>query len=141
VNPIMWGITAAATVVTMWHAVTEHHMHLRLLRHFRSGTLVPETTHDTWWHSLPKNHRIAVQAALMTVGLVCAIAYEAMPAAAVAVLGVIVIAGAALLAIRSADRKRSRPMPEPTVSRIAWTECADAGTNSLTPEGAPGRAG
>lgn len=99
-NPILWGIIAAAVAATAWHAVTEHHLHLRLLRRFRPRTAVPETTHDTWWHGLRKSRRVAVQAGLMMAGLAAGIAYETAPAVAVAVLGAIVAAGALLLAVR-----------------------------------------
>jgi hypothetical protein len=87
VNPVIWGITAAAVAATVWHALSEHHAHRRLLRRFRPGTVVPETRHDTWWHSLPKSHRVAVQAALTAAGLAAGIAYETVPAVVMAVLG------------------------------------------------------
>ncbi len=97
----MWGIIAFAAAATGWHAVTEHHVHLRVLRIVRPGTRVPSTTHDAWWHSLPRSHRIAVQATLTAAGLVAGFAYQAAPAVAMAVLGVIVAAAAGLLVIRA----------------------------------------
>ena len=109
-NPLIWGITAAAAAAAVWHAVTEHHAHRRLLGHFRPGTVVPETSHDTWWHSLPKSHRIAVQAALMIAGLGAGIAYEIVPAVTTAVLGGLAAAGIVLLIIRSAGNAMG---PEP----------------------------
>jgi hypothetical protein len=106
VNPLMWGIIAAAAAATAWHAVTEHHSHLRLLRRFRPRTAVPATTHDTWWHALPKNRRVTVQAGLMAGGLAAGIAYETLPTVAIAVLGAITVAGALLLAVRIAGGTR-----------------------------------
>ena len=105
-NPVMWGIIAAAVAATVWHAVTEHHVHLRFLRHFRPGIVVPRTTHDTWWHGLPKSRRMSVQAALTALGLAGGIAYETAPRAAIVALGVIVVTGAALLAVRSFGNAR-----------------------------------
>jgi hypothetical protein len=102
VNPLIWGIAAAAAAATVWHAVAEHHAHRRLLRHFRPGTVVPETSHDTWWHSQPKSRRVAVQAALMTAGLAAGIAYEIVPAVTTALLGGLAAAGIVLLIIRTA---------------------------------------
>ncbi len=99
-NPVIWGITAAAAAATAWHAVTEHHVHRRILRHFRPGTVVPETSHDTWWHSLPKSHRVTVQAGLATIGLAAGIAYETARAVTIAVLGGLVAAATVLLIIR-----------------------------------------
>lgn len=102
-NPVMWGIIAAAAAATVWHAVAEHHVHRRLLRRFRPGTAVPQTTHDTWWHSLPRSHRITVQAALTTAGLAAGIAYETVPTVAIAVLAGTVVAGIVLLAARTSS--------------------------------------
>lgn len=99
-NPVMWGIVAVAAAATGWHAVTEHHWHLRLLRRFRPRTAVPETTHDTWWHALPKSRRVTVQAGLTLGGLAAGIAYETLPTVATAALGAMVAAGALLLAVR-----------------------------------------
>lgn len=99
-NPVMWGIIAAAAAATAWHAVTEHHLHLRLLRRFRPRTAVPETTHDTWWHGLPKSRRVTVQAGLALAGLTAGIAYETAPTVAIAVLAAAVVAGTLLLAVR-----------------------------------------
>jgi hypothetical protein len=110
VNPVIWGIIAAAAAATVWHAVTEHHAHRRLLQFFRPGTVVPETSHDTWWHSLPKGHRVTVQVALVTAGLVAGIAYETVPAAAIAGLSGLVAAGIVLLSVRTvgATLRRAR---------------------------------
>jgi hypothetical protein len=102
----MWGIIAAAAAATLWHAMTEHHLHLRLLRHFRPGTVVPQTTHDTWWHGLPKSRQRTVQAALTMAGLAGGIAYETAPRVAIVVLGGIVLAGIMLLAVRAAGNTR-----------------------------------
>jgi hypothetical protein len=115
VNPIMWGIVAAAVAATVWHAVTEHHMHLRVLRRFRPGTAVPQTTHDTWWHGLPKSRQRTVQVALTMAGLAGGIAYETVPRVAIVVLGGIVLAGATLLAIRTTGntRHQANTYPEP----------------------------
>jgi hypothetical protein len=106
VNPAIWGITATAVAATVWHAVTEHHVHRRLLRHFRPGTVVPETSHDTWWHSLPRRHRVAVQAALMMAGLAAGIGYETARTVTLAVLGGLVAAGTVLLIFRAAGTVR-----------------------------------
>lgn len=107
-NPVVWGIIAAAAAATVWHAVTEHHVHRRLLRFFRPGTVVPETSHNTWWHSLPKGHRVTVQVALVTAGLVTGIAYETIPAAAIAGLSGLVAAGIVLLSVRAVGAALSR---------------------------------
>jgi hypothetical protein len=97
--------------------------------------VVPETTHDTWWHSLPKSHRVTVQAALTTAGLAAGIAYETVPAVAIAVLAGLVTTGTVLLAIRTAGTALSRVLAstgllrarqEPTVdARLTLTECAE----------------
>jgi hypothetical protein len=102
VNPLMWGIVAAAIAATGWHAITEHHLHRRVWRRFYPGTVVPATTHDTWWHSLPKSRRTTVQACLIAAGLAGGIAYKTVPLLAITVVGTIVMAAVALLAIRSA---------------------------------------
>jgi hypothetical protein len=103
---VWWGITAVAAAAAVWHALTEHHAHLRLLRCVRPGTVIPQTTHDTWWHALPKSRRIIVQAALTVAGLGAGIACETVPAVGIAVLAGIVVAGAVLVAVRSAGRTR-----------------------------------
>ena len=107
-SPAIWGITATAAAATVWHAITEHHVHRRLLRHFRPGTVVPETSHDTWWHSLPKTHRVAVQTALIAAGLAAGIGYETVPAVTTAVLCGLVAAGIVLLIIRTFGNATSR---------------------------------
>jgi hypothetical protein len=135
VSPIIWGIVVAAAAATAWHAVTEHQVHRRLLRRFRPGTVVPETTHDTWWHSLPKSYRVTVQAALMAAGLAAGIAYETIPAVATGVLAGLVTAGMALLAIRTgntmlgraqASTRHIRARQEPAAEvRLILTERAE----------------
>jgi hypothetical protein len=108
VTAVLWAITAVAAAAAVWHAVTEHHVHLRLLRRLRPGTVVPQTTHDTWWHALPASGRVIVQAALTAAGLGAGIACAAAPMVAITVLAGIVVAGAVLVAVRAAS-SASRP--------------------------------
>jgi ABC-type protease/lipase transport system fused ATPase/permease subunit len=103
---VLWAITAIAAAATVWHGVTEHHLHLRLLRCLRPGTVVPRTTHDTWWHALSRSRRIIVQVALTAAGLAAGIACEAAPAVAITVLAGSVVAGTVLVAVRTAGRTR-----------------------------------
>lgn len=131
-NPVMWGIVAAAIAATGWHAVTEHHLHRRVLRRFRPGIVVPETTHDTWWHSLPRRYRITVQAGLIAAGLAGAIAYKTVPLVAITVVGTIVIAAAVLLAMRTTAVRflllREEPEPDMTASRRKPADTAASGS-------------
>jgi hypothetical protein len=149
VNPVIWGITAAAVAATVWHALSEHHAHRRLLRRFRPGTVVPETRHDTWWHSLPKSHRVAVQAALTAAGLAAGIAYETVPAVVMAVLGGLVAAATVLLIIRTtgtavrASGPGDRPLPareslRPPAGRLGGPAASGRRGGFLSPPGYPG---
>jgi hypothetical protein len=106
VTAVLWAITAVATAAAVWHAVTEHHVHLRLLRRLFPGIVVPQTSHDTWWHSLPRSRRIIVQAALMAAGLGLGIASEVAPTAAITALGGIVATGAVLAVFRTLGSTR-----------------------------------
>lgn len=124
-NPVIWGITAVAAGATLWHAVTEHHAHRRILRRFRPGTVVPETRHDTWWHGLSKSRRVALQVALTIAGLAAGIAYETVPAVAMAVLGGLVVAGIMLVIIRTTGAARSRALADPGVTQAGQDPVAE----------------
>jgi hypothetical protein len=102
VTALLWGITAVAAAAAVWHALTEHHVHLRLLRSVRPGTVVPQTSHDSWWHALPRGRRIIVQAALTAAGLGAGIACETAPAVGIPVFAGIVVAAGVLVVLRTA---------------------------------------
>lgn len=70
---VLMGIAAAAWA---WHAVHEHHAHLRLLRVVRPDTFVPPVRHDTGWHGLGHWKRMAVHAAMLGAAVVIGLAWQ-----------------------------------------------------------------
>jgi hypothetical protein len=53
-----------------WHAVREHHAHLRLLRVFKPDTVVPPTSHDTGWHGTGHWKRGLVNVSMIAAAIV-----------------------------------------------------------------------
>jgi hypothetical protein len=100
------AVLAVAVLAVTWHAVTEHHVHLRLARLVRLPVRVPVTSHHAWWHGLPRLYRIAIQAALVLCGLAFGIAYPLAPVPVLALGGLAVAAGlgAGIRARLRADR-------------------------------------
>lgn len=99
------AVLIAAGLTMAWHAVAEHHVHLRALRLVRRSTAVPETDHHAWWHSLPRRYRLAIQVALLLCGLGFGVAYPLAPVP-VLVLAGLAIAGGMAAGIRTVLRER-----------------------------------
>ena len=70
------ALACIAVAAWAWHAVREHHAHLRLLRVVRPDTFVPPTRHDTGWHGLGHWKRIAVDIAMFAAAIVIGLAWQ-----------------------------------------------------------------
>lgn len=102
------AVLITAGLAASWHAVTEHHVHLRVWRRVRPGTAVPESGHHAWWHSLPRRYRFAIQLALLLCGLAFGVAYPLAPVPVLVLGGLAVAAGfAAGIRTRLRDRRVS----------------------------------
>lgn len=99
------AVLIAAGLAVGWHAVTEHHVHLRAWRLVRPRTVLPVTSHHAWWHSLPRRYRLAIQTALLLCGLAFGVAYPLAPVP-VLVLGGLAVCGGLALGIRTMLRER-----------------------------------
>ena len=106
--PLIVAVVTVMTGVAVHHAVTGHHRHLALLRVFRPATIVPQTAHDAWWHTLSWPRKIAANAAIITASAMTGLAWILSPlvtAFGCVTLGVCAIA---VTAIRRATRRGKR---------------------------------
>jgi len=106
-NVVGCCVLAGALTALGWHAVSEHYLHLRLLRLIRHSTHVPVTSHDAWWHELAWWWRYAIQAALLVLATVIGLAYRAAPGAVTAVGAAVVIGALITLALRQHLRRQT----------------------------------
>jgi hypothetical protein len=95
-----WFAVAAGLLATGWHAIAEHHVHLRLLHRIRPRTVVPVTAHHAWWHTLTRARRLAIQGALLLAAAAFAVAYPLAPDV-VTIVFAITVAAATGLGIRA----------------------------------------
>jgi hypothetical protein len=103
---VLWWVLGAALVPLGWHAVAEHHVHLRALHLVRPRTVIPVSAHHSWWHSLPRLHRAAIQAALLSCGAAFGVAYPLAPAAVAVIAALAVAAAVVTLAVRAWRARR-----------------------------------
>lgn len=115
------ALACIAVAAWGWHAVREHHAHLRLLRVIRPDTFVPPTRHDTGWHGLGHWKRIAVDIAMFAAAIVIGLLWQLSwtgTAVALAFAGVLWAVLGSVRAAGSLRRREARTEP-PAAERKA----------------------
>jgi hypothetical protein len=98
---------AVVTAAMIWHAITGHHWHWKLIAAFRPGVQVPPARHDTGWHALPWWKRAIANAAVAAGAALTGLAWFLSPGATV-VIGILVIIAVLLTAgLRILGRRAS----------------------------------
>lgn len=108
------GIALAGLAVAawLWHAVTEHHVHLVIARMVSPSVTVPPTRHDTMWHGLSHGRRLAADAAIVLAAACTGAAWRLAPA--VTLISVVIACAAVIVlgATKSLGRViGARPRP------------------------------
>jgi hypothetical protein len=105
-NAVGCFIIGMALLAVGWHAVAEHHSHLRIVKIFRPDIEIPQSTHDAWWHSLSRWRRFMIQGTLLVVAVVVGTAYRHAPTIVAAIGGGAVVAALVVLAIRLRPKRQ-----------------------------------
>ena len=113
-TPVIIALAVVTIAAWAWHAVTEHHVHRKLLARVRRGVIVPQTRHDAWWHGMSHVKRLGVSALLLLAAMALGLSWQLERTAATAAAIIIAVAVAGLLAARRVGRaigERHRPEP------------------------------
>lgn len=103
--PVVWAVVITLAGAWLYHTVADHHGHLLLLKVFRPSTAVPETRHDSRWHSASHPRRLLVDVMLIGAAILTGLAWMLSPYVAAAV-----VIGAGLTAAAfGLFRRYSRP--------------------------------
>jgi hypothetical protein len=113
--PVMVSGLILASVAWIWHAVTEHHVHLILARKVNPDICVPQTRHDARWHGMNHRRRMGVNATLIGAAFLLAVSWQAERTATAVTVLVIAVAGCAWMAARSISHAigERRHLPDP----------------------------
>lgn len=96
------ALVVIALAAQGWHAIAEHHAHLRLLRVIRPETDVPPVRQAAFWHALGHWKRMAVQAGMLAAALVTGFIWSLSAVALIMILATGLTVAAVLLIVRSA---------------------------------------
>lgn len=99
--PVVLAVAVVLAGSWLYHAVADHHGHLRLLRAFRPATAVPGTRHDSAWHALSRPRRLLVNGMLVSAAVLAGLAWELSPPVTAACLVLATAAGVTRLAVRA----------------------------------------
>jgi hypothetical protein len=103
--PVVVATAVLLAAATGWHAVADHHCHLRVLRRIRPGIQVPVTSHVTWWHGLSWPRKAAVNGSLLAAGGLTGLAWLLSPVAATTACAAVLAAMAVTMTIRAIARR------------------------------------
>ena len=84
--PVVWAVVIVLAGAWLCHIVVDHHSHLVLLKVFRPFTVVPETRHDSRWHSASHPRRMLVNILLTGAAVLIGLAWMLSPYVAAAVV-------------------------------------------------------
>lgn len=102
--PVMIALLALAISGWLYHAVTEHHLHLVIARKVTPGTVVPATRHDTGWHAMSHRARTGANIAMLAAAACLGLAWQLERTATAAGIVIILACGGAWLAARGMSR-------------------------------------
>lgn len=99
-----------------YHAVTEHHVHLKIAHLVNRNVAVPETRHDTRWHAMNHGQRGAVNAGMIAAAFALGLAWRLAPKITTICVTIAIVAAAAALIARAVSKalgQRHRPDTDP----------------------------
>jgi hypothetical protein len=91
-----------------YHAVTEHHVHLKIAQLVNPRIEVPQTRHDSRWHGMSHLQRAGVNGGMVIMAIALGVAWRIQPQATTVCAAIIVIAAAAALVSRAIGNKLGR---------------------------------
>jgi hypothetical protein len=98
----------------VYHAVTEHHVHLRIAHAVSPRVEVPPTRHDTRWHAMTHGQRACVNAGMIAMAVMLGLAWGLAPqvtTVCVAVMTACAVTAAVARAVSRSLGQRRQPDP------------------------------
>jgi hypothetical protein len=97
-----------------YHAVTEHHVHLRIAHAVNPRVEIPPTRHDTRWHAMTHRQRAYVNAGMIAMAVLLGLAWGLQPQVTticVIIMTACAVTAAAARAVSRTLGQRRRPEP------------------------------
>jgi hypothetical protein len=103
-DPVVVAGVLLVIAASAYHAVTEHHVHLRVARLVNPAVVVPETRHDTRWHAMTHRQRWYVNGGMIVMAIALGLAWRVQPRVTTISVVIVFIAAAAALIARAVSR-------------------------------------
>jgi len=87
-----------------YHAVTEHHVHLRILHLVNPRVEVPETRHDSRWHAMGHGQRALANTGMIVAAACLGVAWRLAPGITTICVTIAIAAAAAALLARAVSK-------------------------------------